>query len=97
MWLLTENLRLLFHFVVHILVGAIIFSVLAVAALALWELTEWMKNVHAPFELWIVCHGVADLLFFVDVICFVLFTLAEGLKLVREIWAGLRGSGGTHA
>jgi hypothetical protein len=86
---LSANLKLLIHFLIHILVGAIIFTVLAVAAWLLWELTGWLGAHGAPYALLLVCHGISSLLFIVDVVCCGFFAIIEGYKLIAEIWAGV--------
>ncbi|MBO0903331.1 hypothetical protein [Jiella sonneratiae] len=83
---LSRSFRLAFDFVVHLLVGVVIFIALASAAFGIWEFTEWMRGFHAPAWLLFICDGVAYLLFATDVFCATFFILVESLKFVRAVW-----------
>lgn len=87
-----ETLKVLWHFVVKVVAGVAIFLVIAGAALLLWEITEWMDRQGAPYVLQWGCTGIADLLFFSDVICFGFFIIAESWKLLREIAVSFRNA-----
>jgi hypothetical protein len=80
------RLTLVFHFFVHILLAAVMFLAIGLVAIGLWEFTEWIRSIAAPYVIVSVCEGLTYLLFAVDAICFVFFVLVEGAKLLREIW-----------
>jgi len=90
------NIRLIWHFAMHILLGACLFVLLAAPALGLWELTRWMEQIGAPGWLSMLFHGLAALLLAVDLVCAVFFILVEAAKFLREIWRH-RNSGGVDA
>jgi hypothetical protein len=77
-------------FVVHILVGTIIFVVLAGAAFGLWALTEWIREQGAPWFIVVICNGMADVLFCIDIVCGTFFAAVEAMKFVRSVWMGWR-------
>lgn len=85
---IPANLRVLFHFIVHVICAALLFSALAAVALVMWAATNWIKTLGAPYEIWIVCYWVSELLFWLDVGCFALYAICQGWKLVKEIWDG---------
>lgn len=93
----SPTLKLLFHFVFHILVGTILFGVVAGAAIGLWFVTDLMQVYGVPYEIWIVCYFVTELLFWLDVLCLVFFVVVEVWKLLREIWQSLKSAGVQNA
>lgn len=88
--LMPNSLRLIVHFVIHILVASFLFGVVTFAAFALWTFTQWLKGLGAPDEIWFVSYAVSELVFWIDVLCFGVFVLAEVYKLIREILANAR-------
>ena len=87
---IPADLRILFHFMVHIVCAALLFSVVAGVALLLWAGTIWIKGLGAPYEIWVVCYWVSELLFWFDVGCFGFYVICQGTKLIGEIWDGRR-------
>jgi hypothetical protein len=87
---MSSLVKLIVHFVIHILVAAVLFGVLTFAAYCLWWFTEWLKSIGAPYEIWIVSYVVSELVFWLDALCFVVFVSAEVYKLIREIIAEAR-------
>lgn len=65
-----------------------LFAVLAGAAFLLWLGTEWLHSLGAPDYLYRSCLLITELLFALDVICFLVFTLAETIKFIRDIISG---------
>lgn len=82
---MNSTVKLIVHFVIHIFVASFLFGVVTLAALALWWFTEWLKRLGAPAEIWFVSYVVSELVFWLDVLCFGVFVLAEVYKLIREI------------
>ena len=83
---MPESIKLLFHFVLHIVIAA--------GAYLLWLGTEWLRARGFPDELYWGVWFVAELTFGLDVLCFVVFVLAEVWKLVREIVESVRNPKG---
>ena len=94
---MSPTLKLLFHFVFHILIGTVLFGAVAGAAIGLWFATDFMQAHGVPYEIWIVCHFVTELLFWLDVLCLVFFVLVEVWKLLRKIWQSLQSPGVQNA
>ena len=85
-----EPLKVLGHFLFHVIVAMVIFAAIMGAAWLLWELTEWLGRHDAPYILVVVGEVVAYLLFAVDVVCLGFFVIVEGIKLLKEIAMRLR-------
>jgi hypothetical protein len=81
----SDSVKLIVHFVIHIIVASFLFGVVTLAAFALWWFTQWIKELGAPDEITFVSYAVSELLFWIDVLCFGVFVVAEAYKLVREI------------
>lgn len=88
----SDSVKLVVHFVIHILVASFLFGAVTLAALALWWFTQWIKALGAPDEITFVSYAVSEVVFWIDVLCFGLFVVAEAYKLVREIIADARKS-----
>jgi len=84
------TLKLLLHFLYHILVAAVMFGAVAGVASLLWYGTMFMQEHGIPAEIYVVCYIVAELLFAIDVICLLFFIGVEGWILLREIAERLR-------
>lgn len=87
---MPDSIKLIVHFVIHILVASFLFGVVTLAAFGLWWFTMWLKNMGAPNEIWAVGYVVSELVFWIDVFCFGVFVLAEVYKLIKEIIADAR-------
>jgi hypothetical protein len=83
---MLKTLGIVWHFLVHVVVGVIIFCLVAGAAFGVWKFTFWISSLGAPEWIAIICHAVAYLLFAIDVICICFFVLVQGGKLLKEIW-----------
>ncbi|HWA91789.1 MAG TPA: hypothetical protein VG889_17255 [Rhizomicrobium sp.] len=70
----------------HILLGALLFVLLAAPTLGLWELTKWIEGFGAPWWLADIFHGLAAVLLAVDLMCAVFFILVEAARFLREVW-----------
>jgi hypothetical protein len=86
----NSTLKLLLHFLYHILIAAVLFGAVAGVASLLWYGTEVMQLHGIPPEIYVVCYIVAELVFAVDVICLLFFIGVEGWILLREIAERLR-------
>lgn len=87
---LSPASKLIFRFLIHILVGAVLFGVMAAAATVLWYGTEVMREHHVPAVICWICEMVAELLFFLDVVCLLFLMGVEVWKLLRDVWGTLR-------
>jgi hypothetical protein len=72
------------RFVVRIVGAAVLFAVVAAVAYVLWLGTEWL-HINGPQYLYIGSAAVTGLLFALDIICFLVFVIAEAYKFIREI------------
>ena len=79
-------LRLLFHFLIHMITGTILFAAIGGLAVGLHFLIAWLGGIGLPSELVMVMKAVEYLIFAVDIVLYVLFILREGISLAREIW-----------
>ena len=83
---MQKSLELVGRFVVQMIVAAVLFAIVASVATLLWSFTEWLKQRGVPDHIYGGSWIVAELLFWLDVLCFVLFVLAETFKLLRQMW-----------
>jgi hypothetical protein len=74
------------RFVLHMVVGTLLFGAVAGFAIAIWTGTRWLENLGVPFYIYWATEGVAVLFFALDILCLVIFVIAETLKLLRLIW-----------
>jgi hypothetical protein len=88
-----SSFKLVFHFLRHLLIAALLFCAVAGVAILLWYSTKMMERYGVPDEIRVVCFYVSELLFWLDVGCLVLFVLAEVIKFLRELWDDFRTSG----
>ena len=80
------GLQIVGRFVLQIFVGAVLFTAVALVAAGLWLLAQWLKNIGLPYHIWFVAEAITDLLFYLDVLCFIVFVVGEAIKLIREIY-----------
>jgi hypothetical protein len=55
-------------------------------AVLIWVGTQWLEKVGVPYYIFMVTEGVAILFFALDILCLVVFVIAETLKLLRLMW-----------
>jgi hypothetical protein len=79
------------RFVLQIVVGALLFAGVAIVATLLWWGTQWLEQQGVPEHISFGARAVTELLWGLDVLCFVVYVLGETFKLLREIWRDLRG------
>ena len=89
-----QPIRFLGHFVTHIVVGSLVFVVVAATAFGIWEFTQWIKGLGAPQTIWLPCEAIGYLIFWIDAICATFFYFVEGWKLLREIAYSLQAARG---
>ncbi|MGH6703732.1 MAG: hypothetical protein ACRECG_10090 [Bradyrhizobium sp.] len=87
---MAESFKVLFHFLRHILIAAILFMAVAGIAIFLWYATVVMKRYGVPDEIRVTCYYLSELLFWLDVGCLVIYVLAEVVKWLIEIAASFR-------
>jgi hypothetical protein len=51
-----------------------------------WE-PQWLEKVGVPYYISTITEGIAVLFFALDILCLVVFVIAETLKLLRLMWA----------
>lgn len=77
-------------FVVQVLVGTALYSLIMLAAFGLAKLVGWMEQGGAPSWMIHGAHWAEWALFWLDLFCFGLFLLSEALKFVRGLLAEWR-------
>jgi hypothetical protein len=87
---MRETLELVGRFVVQMIVAAVLFAIVAGVAYLLWLFTQWLRQHGVPDHIYLGSLVVAELLFWLDVLCFVGFVVAEAYKLLRDIWHNIR-------
>jgi len=87
---LSPTSKLIFRFLLHIFVGALLFAAVALAATVLWYATDVMRSHRVPEFICWICELVSELLFFLDVICLLFLMGVEVLRLLRDVWGTLR-------
>jgi hypothetical protein len=84
-------LEIVGRFVVHTCVGTFLFGVVAGFAVLIWWGTQWLEKAGVPYYISGVTEGVAILFFALDILCLVVFIIAETIKLLRLMWAHVWG------
>jgi hypothetical protein len=79
-------LEIVGRFVLHMVVGTFLFAIVAGLAVLLWVGTQWLEKVAVPYYISTITEGVAVLFFALDILCLVVFVIAETLKLLRLMW-----------
>ena len=80
-------LEIVGRFVLHMVIGTILFAIVAGLAVGIWVGTRWLEGLGVPFYIYWVTEGVAVLFFALDILCLVVFVVGETLKLLRLMWA----------
>jgi|GEM_PF-2143606 uncharacterized protein involved in cysteine biosynthesis len=88
---LPPGLKPVGDFSVQVIVGAILFVLIALVAVALAGLVKWIETWNVAPE-WLLggLHWVEWGIFWVDVFSFGLFLAAEVAKLIKALWNGWR-------
>jgi hypothetical protein len=82
-----ESLKLIGHFVLHVVLGLVLFVVIGGAAFAVSWVVDQAELHHMHWLIVYVGHVIELLVFGVDTICFVFFLLVEAYVLCKEIAA----------
>jgi len=80
-----EVIRLVWHFVIHILVGTILFIVIGAAVVALHWFVTWMAAQGVSDYLITVLQGLEYAVFALDALAYVWFLVRVSWKFLREI------------
>lgn len=80
------------------LVGAVLYCVIAGISWGLSCVTVYLQDHNAPQHICTVTYWLAEFLFAVDVLCFVIFVVIECYTLIRLMVRNARdhGEGGNH-
>jgi hypothetical protein len=84
-------MNIVLRFVVQMVIGAFLFAVVAAVAYILWLGTRWLEQQGVPDHIGLGARALTELLFGLDALCFVVFTIGETIKLVRDIIRDVRG------
>lgn len=87
---LSNSILLIWHFLVHIVTGAVLFTAIALVSWGLWALTDVMIEWKAPEHLWQGARYASELLFFLDGVCFLIFGVLEIYTLIRLMIRNMR-------
>jgi hypothetical protein len=79
-------LEIVGRFALHMVVGTLLFAVVAGLAVLIWVGTQWLEKMGVPYYIFTITEGVAVLFFALDILCLVIFVIAESLKLLRLMW-----------
>jgi predicted PurR-regulated permease PerM len=79
------SIKLVFRFIVQMVVATVLFAVVAGLAYALSLGTEWLHDKGLPYYVYVVVLALSVLVFGLDVLCFGVFVIAEAIRLIREI------------
>lgn len=85
------TVKLFWHFLLHLLVAALLFIAVACVAIFLWYLTDLMKQYGVPSTIHLSLFYVSEGLFFLDLGSFIFVVLVEVAKFVRNVWKGAFG------
>lgn len=83
MW---DGVKLAGYFALHMVLGAIFFVILASVSFAIAWFTAYISKLGAPVELVYTCNAVEWFLLLTDVICFVVFVLAQTRNYISKSW-----------
>ena len=84
---MTPRTRGLLEFAVHILVGALLFSVIGVAVLALGWMVNFLRSSNYP-DLVVIALGLAEYTVLgLDVLLLLIFVFRSGVRLFRAFWS----------
>jgi hypothetical protein len=86
-----DSISLVARFVVQMIVAAVLFAIVAGVAYLLWLGTQWLQKQGVPDHIYLASWAVTELLWGLDVLCFVVFAFGETWKLLREIVHSVRG------
>jgi hypothetical protein len=84
---MTEHFKHLLSFFWHIVVGAVLFALIAFAAVLLKSFTSWLSLQFAPPELIVdILNLVGYLMFGVDVVSFLAYLFVTTRLLIRGLF-----------
>ena len=75
-----------YKFFVHVVVGTIIFLIIAIAAVGISCLVHYLEQIGIDSFICIVLRIVEYLLFVADIVCFIIFLIVSVRNLWRELW-----------
>lgn len=74
------------HFALHILLGTLIFLILLAPAVGLHWVVEYLAGSHIADPLIPTLSAVKWVVFYLDVVLYILMLLALAVRLVRQLW-----------
>jgi hypothetical protein len=83
---LPEQIKAILRFVIHTVVGALLFSIVGVVAILLSYLTSFIEGSHVSPYILYGFQGLEIFLFAADIVCLVIFVVKETLIFCRQIW-----------
>lgn len=91
----SKKAKPVWDFATQVVVGAFLFMVVMLVAVALAGMVKWMESL-GFVPLWLIngAHWMEWGVFWVDAFCFALFLLSEAIKLMRGLWGEWRNYDG---
>jgi hypothetical protein len=84
------TILLIGRFFVQVLVGAVLFLLIASVAWGLSEATELLKARNTPWHLWFFIEVLSEAVFAVDAVCFIAFISIEAYMLIGLMYRNAR-------
>jgi len=78
-------LQIVGRFLLQMVIGALLFAAVALVSVALWAFTGWLGNQGVPYHISFVTGLMAQLVFYLDVLCFGVFVIGEAIGLIRDM------------
>lgn len=86
-----DSLKFVVKFVTHIVLGTILFALVALVAVFLHRFMDWLLGTSPKVDyISTAVEGVEIFLFAVDLICLIAFIVKETLVLLRELWLDIK-------
>lgn len=83
MW---NGVKLAGLFAFHMLLGAIFFVILAAGSFGIDRFTTWISGLGAAIWLVYACRGVEWFLLLTDILCLLIFVIAQTRNYIVTIW-----------
>ena len=88
---IPHEIRQIWKFAIHTVVGIVLFCIVGSAAVLLHLFNEWLEHTGISEYIRTVMHAFEFLVFAVDAVCFVVFIIRQGAIPVRELCLLERG------
>jgi hypothetical protein len=83
---MLDGIKLTGLFALHVLLGIAFFLILAAGAFFVGRFTDYVAGLGAHVEVVYTCRATEDFLLFIDVICVVVFVIAQTRNYIVRVW-----------